>query len=167
MAVVTTKSTAITNRDAVPTVLGNGRITGGAVRSARGVVTTANGDSIASIYKFCSIPSNAVIVSVRVTSPDIGTTTIADFGLYKTTADGAAVVDADFFASALSLKDGALSKSEIMFESAVITTANCEKAVWDILALSADPNLTYDVCATLTAAADAAAAILVEVDYTV
>lgn len=167
MAVVTTKSTQITNRDATPVVLSNGRINGGMVQHSRGVVAIANGDSVASKYLVCQLPSNAVPISVRVTSPDIGTTTIADIGLYKSTRDGGAVVDADFFGSAVSLKDGAISKSEVLFESGVVTVANSEKPVWEHLGLTSDPSLTYDVALTLTGAADAAGSVLVEVDYVV
>lgn len=166
MAVVTTKSTQITNRDATPRVLNNGRVDGGRVHHARGVAAAANGDSVGSKLIFCSLPSNAVPVSARVTSPDIGTTTAANLGLYRTTADGGAVVDADFFASALSLSGGALTKSEALFESGVVTIANGEKPLWELLGLTADPQVMYDVVATLTGAADAAGSILVEIDYT-
>lgn len=166
MAVVTTKSTQITNRDAQPRVLSNARVSKGDVTHARGVVAIANGDSATSKLLFCSIPSNAVPMSVRVSSPDIGTTTAMDLGLYRNTADGGAVVDADFFASALALNAGALSKSEALYESGVVTIANGEKPLWELLGLSADPNVIYDVVGTLTGAADAAGSVLVEVDYT-
>lgn len=164
MAVVTVKSSFITNRDATPVVLSQGRINGAAVQHARAVVAIGSGDSIASKYIAVSIPSNAVPVSVRLSSPDIGATTAADLGLYKSTRDGSAVVDADFFKAANVLNAGALSKSEVI-NGNVITLANSEKAVWDLLGLATDPNLQYDVVLTLTAAADAAGSVLVEVDY--
>lgn len=167
MGVVTVKSTQITNRDATPRVLSNSRVVRGDVHHARGVCAIANADSIASKYLFCTIPSNAVPVSVRVSCPDIGTTTAGDVGLYKTTGDGGAVVDVDFFASALSLSGGALSKSEIVNENtAVATPANGEKPIWELLGLTSDPGISYDVVLTLTAAADAAGSVLLEIDYT-
>jgi hypothetical protein len=55
-----------------------------------------SGDDIASTYRMFRVPSNAVMTDLKIYSPDIGTTTIADIGLYA--ADGGAVVDADFFA---------------------------------------------------------------------
>lgn len=166
MAVVTTKSTQITNRDATPSVLSNSRVTKGDVTHARGVCAIANGDSVGSKLIFCSIPSNAVPLSVRVTSPDIGTTTAMDLGLYRTTKDGGAAVDADFFASALALNAGALTKSEVLYESGVVTIANGEKPLWELLGLSSDPGVMYDIVGTLTGAADAAGSVLVEADYT-
>ena len=168
MAVVTVKSAQITNRDATPSVLNNGRVVRGEVKHARGVVAISNGDSIASKFIACSIPSNAIPVSVRLTAPDIGTTTVADVGLYQTTANGGAVADVDFFGSAVSLSGGALAKSDITNENgAVATPANGEKPVWELLGLSADSTRDYDVVLTLTGAADAAGSVLVEVDYVV
>jgi hypothetical protein len=166
MAVVTVKSNAITNRDATPVAISNGRINGGEMLHARAVLAIANGDSVGSKYLGVSLPSNAVPVSVRLSAPDIGTTTAADVGLYKSTRDGSAVVDADFFKAAVVLNAGAIAKSELV-NGNVITLANGEKAIWDALGLSADPNLQYDVGLTLTGAADAAGTVLLEVDYVV
>ena len=167
MAVVTVKSAAITNRDAVPSVINSRSGGGGDIKHARGEAVITSGDSIASKYLVCSIPSNAVPISVRLSAPDIGTTTVADIGLYKSTQNGGAVVDADFFGSAVVLNAGALSKVEQIFESGVITIANAMKRIWEHLALSADPNLTYDVVLTLTGAADATGTVMVEIDYTI
>lgn len=164
MAVVNVKSAAITNRDATPVVLSSDYLTTDRPKMSRGRVSIANGDSIASIYRACTIPSNAVVVSAMITAPDIGTTTAADFGLYKVTKDGAAVVDADFFTAAVVLNAGAITKSEKAFGN-VITVANTEKRVWEALGLAADPGIDYDVCLTLTAAADAAGDVMVEVFY--
>ncbi len=166
MAVVTVKSTQITNRDATPRVLNNGRVQGGEVKHARGAVLFTNGDSIASKYIVCSIPSRAIPISVRISCPDIGTTLATDVGLYRTTIDGGAVVDADFFKAAVSLSGGAIAKSEVV-NGNVATLANAEKAIWELLGLSADPGVDYDVVLTATAAADAGGTAEVEVDYSI
>lgn len=166
-AVATRKSGIITNRDAVPSVISSRTLQGANIQHARGVVTTVSGDDIASKYIFCQVPSNALIVSMRLTCADVGTTTIMDIGLYRTTPDGGAVVDADLFASAVVLNAGALAKVEVLRESTTITEAKGEKLLWDLAGLTADPRVMYDVVGTLTAAADAAAAIMIEVDYVV
>jgi len=167
MAVVTRKSGVITNRDSSPVVLSNANIAGADLKECVGTLETVNGDSIASIYIFGQIPSNARVSQVLLHSDDIGATTIADFGLYKTTADGGAVVDADFFGSAVSLKDGALNGTDITHESAVFDPDDIEKMIWQALGLSADPKIMYDVAATLTAAADAAGTISLKIRYCV
>jgi hypothetical protein len=98
-------------------------------------------------------------------SDDIGTTTIADFGIYKSTVESNTVVDADFFGSAISLKDGAINGTDITHESGVFGVEDIEKPLWEALGLSADPHIMYDIVATLTAAADAAGTISVKAEY--
>lgn len=166
MAVVNVKSTAVTNADATTHTLNKKGLTGGVVKVARGTVETTNGDDIASVYRFCRLPSHARIVMIQLWSDDVGTTTIADFGLYRTAADGGAVVDADAFGSAVSLKDGAVAGTMIHHESAVYGVEDVEQQLWQIAGASTDPQVDYDVCATLTAAADAAGTVSLLVFYT-
>ena len=159
MAVVAVKSTLITNADATPVVLNNPRVDGGFERIEVATAAITSGDSTGSTYRMFRVPSNAVMTDLRVYSPDIGTTTISDIGLYRTAKDGGAVVDADFFASALSLKDGALNGTDVLHESAVFSIANSGKEIWDALGLTSDPSVFYDVAFTLTADADATATV--------
>lgn len=167
MAVVTRKCGVITNRDSTPRVFNNPGAAKGQLYGFAGTLETVSGDDIGSVYILGSVPSNAVMHSLRVYSDDIGTTTIADFGLYRTTEDGGAVADADVFASAVSLKDGALNGTDILHESAVTNWGleDAETAIWQALGLTSDPSYIYDVAATLTAAADAAATLTVRGIY--
>ena len=159
MAVVAVKSTLVTNADALPAVLNSPRVDGGFERIEVATVAITSGDTTASTYRMFRVPSNAVMTDLRIYSPDIGTTTIADIGLYRTAKDGGAVQDADFFASAVSLKDGALNGTDVLHEAAVFTIANSGKELWDALGLTSDPSVFYDVALTLTAAADATATV--------
>ena len=161
-------SQSITNRDATPRVLNNARLTGSVLMSATERVTMATGGhGVGTIHRLFEIPSNAVISRVFFSAPDIGTTTAADIGLYRTTNDGAAVVDADFFASAQALNAGPYDNVDITRESAVITPANRFQPVWQILGLTADPNVKYDVALTMTGASDGTGSVDVTVQYTV
>ena len=166
MAVVTVKSTLITNADATPVVLNSPRVDGGFEHVEVATADITSGDSIASTYRMFRVPSNAVITDLRIYSPDIGTTTISDIGLYRTAKDGGAVQDADFFASALSLKDGALNGVDVLHEAAVFTIANSGKELWEALTLTSDPSVFYDVAFTLTAAADATGTVKLIGRYT-
>lgn len=165
-AVVTVKSLLITNRDATPAVIKSRILQGATVHHCRGVVAIANGDSATSKYLFFAVPSNAVPISVRVTAPDIGTTTTMDIGLYKVTRDGSAVVDADAFTAAKVLNAGAIAKSESVAGN-LQTVANSEKMLWELLGLTSDPQIPYDVVGTLVGAADAAGSVLIEMEYVV
>jgi len=163
MAVVNTLSATITARDASPQIPVDLRL-GGRSFTKREVITIANGDSTTSKYRFFPLPSNAVVESVKVSAPDIGTTTAGDFGLYDTTQNGSAVVSATFFQAAVVLNAGAITKSEIVFGN-VITVANSKQRIWQQLGLASDPGKDYDVCMNLSGAADAAGAVLLEIQY--
>lgn len=167
MAVVTTKSAAVTNRDATPVTFNDAIITGSYLKETVGMIETVSGDSIGSKYIMVSVPSNARIARVLLSCDDIGTTATADCGIYRTTLDGSAVVDADHFASAVVLNAGALSESNITHESGVYDIDDAEKPLWQALGLSADSKVMYDVVLTLTAAADAAGTIVLKVQYTI
>lgn len=163
-AVVAVSSTPITNATATPVVLNKANVARARLLHSRGICAVASGDSTASIYRFTRIRSSDMIVSVTLSAPG-GVTGSMDFGLYKTAGDGGAVVDADFFASAVDLST-AVRNSDITFESGVVTVANMEKRVWEALGLSADPRLEYDVAGTLTTAMVGACSLCVGTQVT-
>lgn len=167
MAVVTTKSGGITNRDATPKVKNNAILTEGLLRENVGTVEVATGDSSLSKYIMFQVPSNARISQLLVYSDDMGTATAGDIGLWRTTADGGAVVDADFFASAISLNGGALTASDVTHESGVYNVDDAEKPLWSGLGLTTDPNIFYDVVLQLTADADTGGTFSLKGKYSV
>lgn len=156
MAVVNTKSTTITNLDAAQVVRAKAFANGAPLKEWIETAAIANGDSVGSTIRFFRVPSWIRVSELLVDSADIGTTTAADIGLYRTAADGGAVVDADFFASAFSLAGGAVANSQAAHESAVVAVTDYGKRIWEQLGLSSDPQVYYDVVMTLTGAADAA-----------
>jgi hypothetical protein len=153
MAVVNTKSASITNRDAVPSVLNNSTIDRAQVRLSKSFAAIANGDSIASVIRMVEVASNARVDAVRLSCGAI-TSAAADVGVYRNTRDGAAVVDADFFGSAVSIAT-ILTNSDVTNESTVNTIAKQNQPLWQALGFTTDPNTTFDICLTLTAAATA------------
>lgn len=173
MAVVTTLSTPLTNSNAAPQVANTaGKGAGYRTRKVDGVVASANGDSIASQYRAVRIPSNAMVKAVYIESTALGGTAAADVGLYypATSNDLAvgqtalAAVDADFFATAVSLVS-ALALTVITNESATYTLDKRYQPIWQAAGLSADPGGKFDVVATLTAASAAAGFVRLVVEY--
>ncbi len=165
MAVVTLSSTAVTNADATPQTLNKQGLDGGRIRRRIGKATITSGDSAASIYRLVRIKSSDYIDKLFISSPDIGTTTTADFGLYDVAAVNAgAVVDADFFIAATTLKDGAIANLDVTHGN-IITISNCEKQVWELLGLSSDPGKHYDIAATLVGAADGTGVLMARLFY--
>lgn len=165
MAVVTTKSTAITNRDATPPSKGNLQQGPREVYEQVATVEVANGDSIASKLVFFSLPSSARLSALWLLCDAI-TSAAADFGIYRTTADGGAVVDADCFGSAVSIATAITVGTNILHESGVLDISEIEQPLWQILGLTSDPGVMYDLVATLTAAATAAGTVSVRLQYT-
>lgn len=167
MAVVTVKSSAITNYTAAPKVPIPAGNHNGNVRRSQALVTITSGDSVNSRYQLFPIRSSDFLPDlIRIYAPDIGTTTAADIGLYRTADDGGAVVDVDFFASAQALNAGPYNGVDVTFEAAAAggLIANAEKRVWEALGLTVDPFLTYIVEMTLTGAADATGTVLVRMN---
>jgi hypothetical protein len=159
MPVVTTKSTAIQKRDS--NLLADARIAGAHLKEIVGVVAIATTDSVGSKYILGEIPSNARVSKLFLSCTDSGTTGAIDIGLYRTTKDGGAVADVDMFCSA-QLLTTALNDSNVVSESGTFSVANREKMVWELLGLTEDPNINYDIVATLTAVAEAAADVAVK-----
>lgn len=163
MGVVAVKSSAITSLDTTPTMIRPGSwIHGGGLKSYAGYVPVADGDSIASVYRMFRVWSwmrpDSLILSCTALSAGA-----ADIGLYKPAVEGGAVVDADFFASAQSLA-AALVSTDVTYEAANAATNmglnQAEKRIWEVLGLTSDPNVEYDVALTLTAASGAAGSVV-------
>ena len=167
MAVDLLKSAALTNADATPVVFNNSRITRAPLQEAIGTKQASASASIASIYRLCRIPSNARISQVIASCDAFDTTGAGDIGIYQTAANGGAVVDADFFASAL-LMTTALPNTVCTHESGVFGIEDVEKPLWEALGLTADSMRDYDVAITLTAANGAGATpdMTLRVQYT-
>jgi hypothetical protein len=165
MAVVNVLSAQLTNRDLVPAQLQDPRIAGSDLRGGAGAAIITSGDDIASIYRLFSIPAKAVLRTLKISSPDLGTTTIVNIGLYRTTKNGGTVVDADFFIATVSLKDGAIAKQEAL-NGNIVTLAKMETKLGDQTGPVTFGDAEYDVCLTLTAASDATGSVFVEGTWT-
>lgn len=162
MAVVALKSNQVTNADASPRVLNNGSTAGGVVHEFVATIAAANGDSIGSTYRFMRVRSSDRVSAVKLYCDAI-TSGAGDVGLYRTAADGGAVVDADFFASAQSIASAITTGTEIQHESGVYGIEDIELPLWSGLGLSADPGVDYDIVVTLTAATTAAGDVSLKV----
>jgi hypothetical protein len=71
------------------------------------------------------------------------------------------------FATGLSLKDGAISASDVTHQSGTFSLANAEKPLWQALGLSSDPGIMYDVVLTLTGACDGSGQVAAKIDMAI
>lgn len=164
MAVVNTKSTIVSNADATPVVLTSPRIAGGYVAAEVATVEVAAGDDDGSVFRLFRLPSNAKVLSIRILNDAITSGTSYDLGLYRTAADGGAVVDADAYGSAIDMSS---ARTTAFFDGAyeAADIANIEKEVWQNAGLSSDPSVQYDVCLTANTVGTAAGTISAIVTY--
>src|SRR4029078_9982521 len=84
----------------------------------------------------------------------------ADLGLYRAAADGGALVSGGLFATAQSIASSKATGIAARFEADDV--ANVEKRIWELLGLTADPNLEYDVALTLTAGISASGTLALQ-----
>jgi hypothetical protein len=167
MATVSVSSTQITNRDASPRVLSQARVSRGSMLVSCGYAESSAADDIGSKYKMCSVPSNARIHSVLLSCDSVGTAGAADVGIYQTTDNGGAVVDADFFTAAKSLVT-ALKNSDVTFgNTGGLGVEEAEMPLWQALGLTADSKRDYDIVLTVTTATVSAGSIFLQCAYVI
>lgn len=172
MGVVNVKSTIVTAGDSTPKTRPNAVIIGAPLQSAAATVEVTNGDSIASVYRLFRVQSNITPRSLSIYCDAI-TSAAASFGIYRTADDGGAVVVAAAFASAQSIASAITAGTNVLFQADAVDAntndmglADVEKQLWQILGLTKDPGLLYDVCATLTAAATASGTLSAHMTWT-
>ena len=158
-------STPLTNAASTPVVINNAGVAGGLVKQSVGTVEASGDTDAGSTYRVARVPSNAVGIEVLFACDKLGTTGTVNVGLYDVPENDGAVVDADFFASALDGNAAALDMTHIEHESGEYNIADIEKPLWEALGLSADPQKEYDVTIVSVGAIDAAATMTVKVRY--
>lgn len=141
-------------------------------KKCRILVTTAVTAVAPDQLRLMQFKSGDRIHAIKVSDAGASTVTAADLGLYKSgNAHDGAVIDADLFASALSLNGGG-SQVEALTEAGTITDEDRGKTLWEMAALGAgsyteDPFEDWDLTFTVTGAVTTATeTILVEVEYT-
>ena len=165
MAVANTKSGPITNADATPIVLNNPRIAGAYLREAVGTVEVAAADDNNSVYRFVRVPSNARISTVQIASDAITSGSDFNIGIWQTAQNGGAVLSENLFGDAVDLSSG-IAYTDVTLETTATDIANAEKELWQLLGLSTDPHVDYDICAIGIAVGSAAGTISLRVRYT-
>jgi hypothetical protein len=148
---LTLKSTAITNREAVPSVANNPGAGGSSkVKSVSGYLASVTASlSITSIIRMVDVPSNAVVKGVTFQSAAQGAGKF-DIGVYRNIRDGGAVVDQDFFASAVDCAS-AVVRTDVTNESTTNTIAKQNQPLWQAAGMTSDPKSSLDICLVVAA----------------
>lgn len=163
MAVVNSKSTSITNADAVPIVLNSPLDTHGILRESVDTREVAAADDDGSTYRFSRVHSSWRPSQITVFNDAIAGATAYDCGLYRTAQDGGAAVDDDCFATAVDISAGTILGTEMMFE--VLNIDQIRKKFWEIAGAAADPDYWYDIVLTADTVGTAAGTISMRTRY--
>ena len=157
MPVVNTKSSAVNRADAPTQTVNSLNVQGGRLYESIGTIEATLDDSIGSTYRLVRVKSNDRISRVLLSNDAIAGC-VANIGIYEVQGvNGGAVIDADFFASAVSLTSANVHldvthEADAADAGAGYGLADTERPLWQALGLAADPNKWYDVALTLTAA---------------
>lgn len=160
------KSTAVTNRDATPAVLTPAHMVRGIVYQATGVYSKVAGDGDGSIIRFARVRSSDRIVSAGIGNVALSGCTDCDLGFYRTAADGGAVVGVDKLFDGQSMASARATPTNLLGAGTNgVPTASLEMRVWELLGLTSDPQVEYDVALTMNTAGSAAGAIALHLNY--
>lgn len=173
MAVVNTKSAAITNRDATPAVLNDGRIERATKKTSIGSVAVGAADSINSYYPLIQVPSTVMVRKVILTAVAGMTTLAGNVGVFKTTANSAGVTTGvaantgsdSIFAAAASMAT-VQNQVDVTNTGTTYPTDKREQPLWQAIGLAADPGGFFDIGIKVTTAnTGAAGRVGLEVEY--
>lgn len=164
MAVVNTKSTIVTNADAVPVDLTPAYVSHGRLRSQVAKVEVAAADDDGSVYRLFRAWSGWRIESIEIGSDALTLGTAFELGVHQTAENGGAVVDADEFGSAVDLST-ATGLTDKTYEAVVTEIDKIEQPLWERIGLTADSNRWYDITLTATTVGTAAGTIAGRMRY--
>jgi hypothetical protein len=159
------KAPAITNADATPRVFNQKQFTGSTCRVWKDTVEIDGTIApINSTIRLARIPSNACVHHIWIKC-DALTSIVLDIGLFRTEADGGAVVDADCYTTAYTGAQSAVTTASLNLSFEARDFANAKKFAWQDGGLSSDPGGWLDVVATATIAPTAAGTLTAIVMY--
>lgn len=163
MAVVNTKSTAVTNADAVPAKPSPLHISDGRVYERVGTVEVAAADTDDSVYRMVRVHSSERVSQIDLFNDAITSGSVYDLGLWDTAENGGAVVSQELWASDVTMVSARATPTELTYEATATNIDKIEKRLWELLALTADPNKYYDIAFKATTVGSGAGTISLRV----
>lgn len=166
MAVVNLKSSLVTNSDAALPIKNSVTDERGRVRNMVMTLETNADDSVGSVYRAFRVRSNWRLLGLYLKSDAIATAPAADIGLYRTAADGGAVVTATTYGTAV-LLSAAITTAELnqLYEARDINRIAFK--VWQDAGATVDPVIDYDLALTLTVATTAIGTVSLSLVYVI
>lgn len=171
------KSTLVTNRDATPKVLTDAFLSGGILEETQGSVKTGASDAAASTYRLVQVPSNAKVSQIYWQADALGSGCILDVAVWYPTlvpqgganflaaSVASTLVSSSIFATALAGSGSAVPLTEITNQSTNYLVPLQETPLWNVLGLTADPEIDFDMGFSLRGATASAGYAGLKVRY--
>lgn len=171
MAVVNILSTQQTNFAAQPVVLSSAYYTGGSDQVATDVCAMGASDSAGSTYRFFKIPSNALLNQLLVMNDANTAGTSYKVGVLLAAGGGVVVAgsDAIFIPAGTTLATARNVWTNLLFPAIASNSAavaNAKLRVWELLGLTSDPDLVYDLAVTAVTAGSAGGNLALQASWT-
>jgi len=125
----------------------------------------AAADDDTSKYRIAKLPSSVIVKNIEIRNDAVTAGTDYDVGIYQTSENGSAVVDADFFADALDLSSAHICGSEL---SGIkdLPVEDSSEALYEMLGVSlGDEPEYYDLVLTANTVGTAAGTVAVLIEY--
>ena len=164
MAVVNAKSPGVANADAAVQTLSPNATSEGKAAHMVGTIAKAASDNDGSTYRITRVHSSWRILSILLFNDAFAAAAAWTVGLYRTAADGGAVVLGNAYTSALAPTAANQAGQEVSF-GANRLGSKIGQQVWQDAGLTADPNLWYDVVVVAGTAGAAAGNISWNMEY--
>lgn len=161
MAVANTKSASITAFDNKPRQIVPGYKHGAPLRRSFDTAEVAAADDDGSVYRLLRLPSSACLKELNLLNDAIAGGTDYDVGVYRTADDGGAVVNANIFCDAIDVTVARTLPLNAVFEGG-LDIINADTRLWELLGLTEDPHVDYDICITANTVGTAAGSVGLE-----
>ena len=149
MGTANTLTNNVTNLDATPPVALDKRLFNGILKEQVGTVEIAAADDANSVYRVGRVHSSWRISEIIRYNDAITSGADFDVGIYDTAENGAAVININCFADAVSLVSGSVTGTRDLYEAGSdVGVEDIEQRVWEMAGQSSDPDVWYDICFT-------------------
>ena len=170
MAVVAIQSTQLSNTYSTPVILTGSYVTGGMDWTATAFCAAGATDSAGSTYRFCRIPSNALVINLAVMN-DVNTAgTSYKCGVLLPSGGGVVSTASDqIFFNATTMVTLRNVWTNLLFPSIQAgggLVANVGLRVWELCGFTTDPDAVYEVAITAVTAGSAGGNMALQINWT-
>ena len=164
MATANTKSNIVTNADATPVTLTAVNLKGGRLREQVATVEIAAADDDGSTYRLFRVHTSDRVSSIEIFNDAISGGTDFNIGAYDVADAGGAIIDGgNSWGDAVTMASARTTPTDVCYE--INDVANIEQEVWEVLALTSDPNKFVDIVLTAVTVGTVAGTISARLRY--